>query len=124
MAREWWGTVNLPADVDGRCNDPCHHQAITSGNAVGCAVVTWRIGRRGGVGCMGNCLMHGDETLVYVPPWAVLLHRPETLGAYSKNRPLSSPLPAAGALGSWPALGGKPAISTTLHTKMGAIGMR
>jgi len=27
------------------------------------AVVTWRIGRRGGVGCMGNCLMHGDETL-------------------------------------------------------------
>ena len=36
----------------------------------------------------------------------------------------SSSLPAAGALGSWPALGGKPAISTTLHTKMGAIGMR
>ena len=115
MARKWWGTVNLPADVDGRCNDPCHHQAITSGNAVGCAVVTWRIGRRGGVGCMGNCLMHGDETLVYVPPWAVLLHRPETLGAYSKNRPLSSPLPAAGALGSWPALGRKPAISGLSH---------
>ena len=87
------------------------------------AVVTWRIGRRGGVGCMGNCLMHGDETLVYVPPWAVLLHRPETLGAYSKNRPLSSPLPAAGALGSWPALGRKPAISTALVTKMEAIGM-
>ena len=88
------------------------------------AVVTWRIGRRGGVGCMGNCLMHGDETLVYVPPWAVLLHRPETLGAFRKNRPLSSALPAAGALGSWPALGRKPAISTALVTKMGAIGMR
>ena len=75
------------------------------------------------MGCMGNCLMHRDETLVYVPPWAVLLHRPETLGAYSKNRPLSSPLPAAGALGSWPALGQKPAISTSLGTKMEAIGM-
>ena len=123
MARKWWGTVNLPADVDGRCNDPCHHQAITSGNTVGCAVVTWRIGRRGGVGCMGNCWMHGDETLVYVPPWAVLLHRPETLGAFRKNRPLSSALPAAGALGSWPALGRKPAISMRLGTKMEAIGM-
>ena len=79
---------------------------------------------RRGLGCMGNCWMHGDETLVYVPPWAVLLHRPETLGAYPEIRSLSSPLPAAGALGSWPALGRKPAISTTLDTKMGAIGMR
>ena len=75
------------------------------------------------MGCMGNCWMHGDETLVYVPPWAVLLHRPETLGAYPEIRPLSSPLPAAGALGSWPALGRKPAISTALVTKMEAIGM-
>ena len=30
------------------------------------------------------------------------------------------PLPAAGALGSWPALGRKPAISTTLDTKNGS----
>ena len=72
---------------------------------------------------MGNCWMHRDETLVYIPPWAVLLHRPETLGAYPEIRPLSSPLPAAGALGSWPALGRKPAISTALVTKMEAIGM-
>ena len=124
MAMQWWGTVNLPAVVAARCNDPCHHRASTSRFAVDGAVVTWRIGRRGGVGCMGTCCMDEDETLVYIPPWAVLLHRPETLGAYPEIRPLSSPLPAAGALGSWPALGGKPAISTTLHTKMGAIGMR
>ena len=26
MAMQWWGTVNLPAVVAGRCNDPCHHR--------------------------------------------------------------------------------------------------
>ena len=77
MAMKWWGTVNLPAVVAARCNDPCHHRASTSRFAVDGAVVTWRIGRRGGVGWGGICCMDEDETLVYIPPWAVLLHRPE-----------------------------------------------
>ena len=49
----------------------------------------------------------------------------ETFGPHPEIWPfkLSPALPAAGALGSWPALGRKPAISTALGTKMEAIGM-
>ena len=53
MARQWWGTVNLPAVVAARCNDPCHHRASTSRFAVDGAVVTRRMGRKRGVGWVG-----------------------------------------------------------------------
>ena len=124
MAMKWWGTVNLPAVVAARCMIHAITGLARADSRLMVRLLTWRIGRRGGVGWGGSWCMHEDETLLYIPPWAVLLHRPETLGAYPEIRPLSSRLPAAGALGSWAALGRKPAISATLGMEMGAIGMR
>ena len=51
MAMQWWGTVNLPAVVAARCNDPCHHRASTSRFAVDGAVahMAHREERGGGV---------------------------------------------------------------------------
>ena len=53
MARKWWGTVNLyrPSSLGGAMI-----HAITSQHfriAVDGAVVTWRIGRKRGVGWVG-----------------------------------------------------------------------
>ena len=85
MAMKWWGTVNLPAVVAARCMIHAITGLARADSRLMVRLLTWRIGRRGGVGWGGICCMDEDETLVYIPPWAVLLHRPETLGAYPKK---------------------------------------
>ena len=61
MAMQWWGTVNLPAVVAARCNDPCHHRASTSRFAVDGAVAHMAHREERGGGVRGNWCMHEDE---------------------------------------------------------------
>ena len=53
MAMQWWGTVNLPAVVAARCNDPCHHRASTSRFAADGAVAHMAHREETGVGWVG-----------------------------------------------------------------------
>ena len=64
------------------------------------------------------------ETLLYVPPWAVPLGGSLLVLSQAEIWPLSTALPAAGALGSWPPLRPAPTICLLSGMKMGAIGMR
>ena len=74
---EMVGNRQSPAVVAARCMIHAITGLARADSRLMVRLLTWRIGRRGGVGCMGTCCMDEDETLVYIPPWAVLLHRPE-----------------------------------------------
>ena len=77
MAMKWWGTVNLPAVVAARCMIHAITGLARADSRLMVRLLTWRIGRRGGVGCMGTCCMDEDEMLVYILLWAVLLNQIE-----------------------------------------------
>jgi hypothetical protein len=53
MARKWWGTVNLPAVVDETCSTPWYHVPARAETRWMVHLLTWRMGRKGGVGWVG-----------------------------------------------------------------------
>ena len=61
MAMKWWGTVNLPAVVAARCMIHAITGLARADSRLMVRLLTWRIGRRGGVGWGGSWCMHEDE---------------------------------------------------------------
>ena len=53
MAMKWWGTVNLPAVVAARCMIHAITGLARADSRLMVRLLTWRIGRKRGVGWVG-----------------------------------------------------------------------